>query len=374
MNTAPFRRYRLRIEPLTPIHVGSGQTVEPYEYDLLQEKSGECWLVVLDIGAVLTGLPPAQRLQFEQFADQGNYPGLRRWLRQHADPARHGQWRVRVHPAAYREIAANLNNPARLGEIHLFARDAATGRPYLPGSSIKGAIRTAVVDALARESPARQSDFEAIARQGDRDRRAGVQFEAAVLGNAKPGGNPDLYRDPLRQVAVSDAEIDTEACWIHRIQIVRPQGRAGSDPRDIVIYRDLVGPGLVERPFGMTAELRLHQPLTDRGRMGGNTLPQRIDVAAICRWCNAFYQPRLEQELNRFVQDGTLASHLLLAARGVKPNECLVRLGRHSHFECMTVGEPFHRSPRRGFGASRSYAGGQIPLGWLLVTIEASTQ
>ena len=370
MNTAPFLRYRLQIEPLTPIHVGSGQTIEPYEYDLAEDDQF-CWLVILDLGAILADMPPAERTRFEEFSLRGDFPALRRWLREHADHSRHARWRVPVDEDAYKEIRRNINNPDRLGEIHLFTRDAATGRPYLPGSSIKGAIRTAIVDAVARQPDQRVGQLEAVAREWDRARQGGVRFEAAALEYAKRDGRPDLYRDPLRQIAVSDASLPQDACWIDRIQIIRPQGQSVPDPRGIVIYRDLVVPPQDPGTPVAVTELRLHHLLGDRRRMGRDVLPRSLDAAEICRWCNAFYRPRLERELGRFVQDAGLAEQLRAAASGMKENQCLIRLGRHSHFECVTVGEPFHRSPRRGFGKSRSYVGGRQPLGWLRIGLES---
>lgn len=368
MNTAPFLRYRLHVEPLTPIHVGCGQTIEPYEYDLAEDDEFY-WLVVLDLGAILADMPPAVRARFDQFSQRADFPALRRWLRQHADRRRHARWRVRVDDDAYQEILRNINNPDRLGEIHLFTRDAATGRPYLPGSSIKGAIRTALVDAAARQDARREPQLARVAQQADRERRAGVQFEAEALGNLS-GGRPDLYRDPLRQVAVSDAPLPEDACWIDRIQIIRAQGRPGPAPRGIVIYRELAVPPEEPGTALATAELRLHHALTDRSRMRDKVLPRAWDAEAILRRCNDFYRPRLEEELGRFKMDAGTAEMLRAEAAGMKRGECLVRLGRHSHFECMTVGEPFRRAPRRGFGKSRSYAAGRLPLGWVRIRLE----
>lgn len=368
MNTASFLRYGLQVEPLTPIHVGCDQTLEPYEYDLVQDgKTG--YLVVFDLTAVLASLTAPQRLEFGRISQQSDFVALRRWLRKHADPSRQVRFRIRVPPMPYQEILRNIDNPARLGEIHLFTRDAATGKPYLPGSSIKGAIRTAIVDALAREPPHRMQSLEAIAHQAHRDRRAGVPFEAAALGHAKHNGKPDLYRDPLRQIAISDVPLPESESWIDRIQIIRQHSQSTRDPRGIVIYRDLIGPDSGKPSFAVRAELRWHHRLGDRQQMANSALPHRLDAKAICRWCNAFYRPRLEEEVRKFVRDAELANCLRSVAEAMGEDECLIRLGRHSHFECVTVGAPFHQAPKRGFGKSRSYAGGRLPLGWMLIRL-----
>ncbi|HIQ22104.1 MAG TPA: type III-A CRISPR-associated RAMP protein Csm5 [Planctomycetes bacterium] len=358
MNTAPFVPYRVELEPLTPVHIGSGQTIEPYEYDLAEDPE-QCWLVVLDPGAVVAEASPAQRAVFERLCEGNDFPALRRWLRQNADRQRHMRFRILVHENAFGQIRKNLDAPARLGEIHLFTRDPATGRPWLPGSSIKGAIRTALVDAAARQDRRRAEELEQVARTEGNRRQGAVRFEARALGYAKGDGWPDLRRDPFRQLAIADALLPEDACWIDRVQIVGPRGRPPSAAGDIPIYRDLLVPPFDEGTPLAAAEVRWHWAVARRG------LPREIEPKVICEACNNFYVPRLEKELKRFVADRDLSRRLLDRAGKMADNECLIRLGRHSHFECVTVGKPFHQPPRRGFGRSRSYAGGQLPLGWM---------
>ncbi len=369
MNTVPFQRFQLALQPLSPIHIGSGETIEPYEYDL-EDRNGTGVLQAFDLDRVLAELSPRQRSEFDRVVARNDFPALRSWLRRAAHPQRHLRFQLVVNSGAFGEIRAHLDDPARLGEIHLFTRDPAAASPYLPGSSIKGAIRTAVVDALARENPQRQRELLHIASEAERPRRAGPKFEAAVLGNRKPKGSPDLFRDPFRQLAVSDIPMPQQATYIDRIEIVRPAGspsakNASSDPSGIRIYRELTRSAVLGEERDYTGEVRLYEQLTDRRRMQNeNVLPRAFDIPSLCAMCNRFYLPRLREELARFGVHGTVQQRLLEPAEAMGENECLIRLGRHSHFECVTVGPPFCRPPRRGFGGSRSYADGLLPLGW----------
>jgi len=362
MNVTPFVLYQIEIEPLTPVHVGSGLTIEPYEYDLVEDAEF-CWLVVLDVDTIIAEASDQRRAQFDQLCDRADYLALRRWLRQNAVAERHTRWRVRVDEDAFHEIRRNINNPNRLGQIHLFTRDPATGQPYLPGSSIKGAIRTALVDHIARQSPSRLPALASEAQKLSKATAGGARFEAKVLGNLKQG-RPDLYADPFRQLAFADAHLPQDACWIDRIQIIGPRGRPASGAEKIPIYRDLLVPPYEENQSLPRMQLRLYCAVVQR------TLPQQFDVEAICNACNSFYRPRLERELERFVHDAECRKELLDCAGNVSENQCLLRVGRHSHFECVTLGEPFHRPPRRGVGRSRSYVGGTLPLGWLRLSFQ----
>jgi CRISPR-associated protein Csm5 len=367
MTSAHFTVYQLVVEPLSPIHVGSGTTIEPYEYDL-REEDNDKWLFVLDLPAIFSDMSPAARQEYDSILRRNNYPILRKWLRMHYDRRKHVRFRVQVQPSTYDELVKNQDNPERLGQIELAARHAATGRPYLPGSSIKGSIRTAVV-ADAAEKSGNQSKLLSAARNQESNR-----FEALALGHIdEVQSQPDLYRDPFRQVIITDIPLDTGACYIDRVIIVRQADarRPGQpDPTGILMYRDMtysMCDGEVIRGKG---EIRFLNNLVDGRRMKENRLPREISHELICAACNCFYIPKLEHEISRFKVRQQAKEKLLEAANSARGSstQCIIRLGRHSHFECVTVGEPYVHKPRRGAGATRTYSEYLFPLGWARLT------
>jgi CRISPR-associated protein Csm5 len=293
-------------------------------------------------------------------------------LHETADPRRDFRFPVQVAPDAFQQIKANLDNPDSLGEIHLSTRDLASGRPYIPGSAIKGALRTALVDATAQESTGRRREqLEEAAENASRIRGPGRQFEATALGNTTSRG-PDLYRDPLRQLAISDLFMDEGSCCIDRVSIVREDGSRAADPDGIAMYRDMTWSKLDDVTLAAEGEARLSPHLAEGNRMGRNTdgapnsLPFALSVEELCRRAQQFYRPRLEDELRRF-RRSRHAGALEQWVSGLGERECLVRLGRHSHVECVTVGPPWRRKSN---GRTRSYAGGEFPLGWAKLRFE----
>ncbi|MGA2499970.1 MAG: type III-A CRISPR-associated RAMP protein Csm5 [Tepidisphaeraceae bacterium] len=375
MKSAMPLAFQVSLIPLSPVHVGSGECIEPAEYDLIPQ--GENYfLTAFNLPRVFHDLSPSLRTEYDSLLRRGDWSGVRTWLRKAASLADQVLFRIQVQPEAADEIRKNLSNPNRLGEIHLFARDPAAGKPYLPGSSLKGAMRTAMVDALAQANDVDMQQLVQLAGDaGFQPHKTylGANFEAAVLGNLTDNGRADLYHDPLRQLAISDMAMPDSATYIDRIQIVRPPGRQGQDtnPGGIVIYREVTWSVCDGENLRFQGQLRLSPHLADRDQMGfdqktrnPNWLPHVMDVATLCRQCNAFYQPRLKEELSQFVVDKSLKDTLLDRAGACDDHRCLVRLGRHSHFECVTVGDPFRQPPRRGFGKTRSYVAGSLPLGW----------
>lgn len=371
-----FERYRLRLEPLSPIHVGSGEAIEPHEY-VLEPRGDGGVLSVLDMPALLADLGDRERASLMEAVDSGRLTEVRRWIQDHADPKRHARCRVSVAPGVFGAIRQHIDDPRRAGEIELLTRDAASGLAILPGSSIKGAVRTAIVDTLARED-SDQGKLLAVCNRGGR--RAGANFEAAALGHAEERDGPpfaNLNRDPLRQVAFSDLSLPHDSSYITQVKIL---GRAGdireTDPSRIVMYREVTRSSVLGQEVVFDGECRFFPGLNDRNVMGSDkVLPRPINVAELCRCCNAFYRPRLEREAKTFM-DEQWRDRLLQELQPLVDDDrrtCLIRLGRHSHFECVTVGAPFHKRPKKGFGKTRSYDRGVLPLGWARLTFEAKS-
>lgn len=342
--------------PLSPVHIGSGEVLEPFDYTLLRD-GGECWLRLIDGSKLFRSLSTEARAEYDDLLRRDRLMDIREWMQRRAtDVAIRGE--VQVAKKAFEKIEANIKNPARLGEIHLSTRLANDSRPFIPGSSIKGAIRTAIVDGLLAKQPR------------VRERYNGSVLEAEVFGNLTESGRPDLYRDPLRQLVIGDVHLRPDSCYIDRVSVVRrPNHKNRDEAAGIVMYRDITWSVLDGEPPGDVtyrgrANLLTH--LGERRTMGNATLPLSLGVEGICRDCNAFYRLRLEEELETFKTGSGVKETLLKLAGCLAPSQALIRLGRHSHFECVTVRGA--NRPRRGFGATRTYVVGEFPLGWARLT------
>ena len=99
------------------------------------------------------------------------------------------------------------------------------------------------------------------------------------------------------------------------------------------------------------------------------TLKQKITPDSIIRSCNDFYIPNAREELAKFGEIilSSAKESILNQLDSLQKNQCLIRLGRHSHFENMVMTHhPKMREPEKGYGETRSYAGGKVPMGWAI--------
>ncbi|TWT40211.1 type III-A CRISPR-associated RAMP protein Csm5 [Botrimarina hoheduenensis] len=418
MNGYPSLSYPIQLTPLTPVHIGSGELMSAIDYRYLDDEAGGGpRLAALDLDrffgeqnlrAFLESIFGAAPPRITEAPALANYPktqagraqwaldnvaykkqsatgtasahpvdqllagdGLAEWLSEHL-PAEYLRPPIFVESQSADDLRQALQDSAR-GEIHLLPRNTATGTPYLPGSSLKGALRTPIVAQALQGTTNHHQLQEAQQREKGRS-RVSQRFEAAALGHANQHGAPDLLRDPFRQVRLSDLTCKQLRTEVRRLQIVRRMGSTcgDSDPSKIHLWRECYVGMLEGHQPVWRGELRLAPHLADPRvtPMQRHRLPRLIDRQALLDACNEFYRPLLVEELARFRCDPDVAEGLQATAASLTDQQCLIRLGRHSHFECVTVGsrwsEPYSN---RGAGNTRTYAGGTVPLGWCVLQI-----
>ncbi|HZQ99787.1 MAG TPA: type III-A CRISPR-associated RAMP protein Csm5 [Chloroflexota bacterium] len=218
--------YDLALTVRTPIHVGTGAPLrEGYDYVVDQAPDGRT-LRVIDVARALLDLDDKEIAQ----ARDGRIAS-----------ALTAERRRRLSLAAYR-----LPPDWRPGDVlHQHVR-LPDGRPYLPGSSLKGALRTALLDDVVA------AERRAPAIAPGRPERAGANVEALARRPAEAlGGRPaaDANRDVLRAVRVSDLLPDAReggALDLFRVESRRLRPRPG-ERSDIPMLVEALRPGTVLR-------------------------------------------------------------------------------------------------------------------------------
>lgn len=119
-----LRQYTIELETLTPVHIGAGGPPLLLNYDAALWR-GMVW--VFDVERVIS-----ERMTLDDI-ERGADPQINRLLRPEDYPAY----------ARYR-LPAPRAMSTQMRDILPLERDS-TGHPYLPGSSLKGAIRTALL-------------------------------------------------------------------------------------------------------------------------------------------------------------------------------------------------------------------------------------
>ena len=142
--TPYLKRYRMKITALGPIHVGDGKKLKKIEY--IYDKQNNR-VVVLDTTKTYSYLEQEGKLgRFQEYIlspekghkDEDNSKDIFSFLlKENISKEIWESWKSYDYDITEREDTS-------LKEIHSFVKDA-NGRPYVPGSSIKGMIRTALL-------------------------------------------------------------------------------------------------------------------------------------------------------------------------------------------------------------------------------------
>lgn len=378
--------YRLELELLGPVHVGTGEAFPAYSY-LLDEGNKEA--LILDPGRLLELLNENQRKNFLDAVAQGP---------KHAQKSLHSLWRshlVDPTPAVVRRVGVSesfirtVKQATELAGLEFRTLPRSPLGAYLPGSSIKGALRTAwLFRQLLKQGrdveyvqpvefgksgywqwaqPAPAGEWPLIKPPNPKKLGTQVaqQFEALVLDYAGER-SPDLYKDPFRQVRVSDSE-PCDNLLLNRIGVFHPKG-------------SMDGTVLLAETFRSRSKLhsvlRLHAGLPQYSHR--KTVSQAIAARDLAKACREYYQEvaareeefarenqlkqalSVYQELDRRLQNDPQAFPLRIGfGSGRMSIRLALLLEGEEGQEPKTRKTAGHSSPKDGF-----------PLGWAIARLE----
>lgn len=197
------RRYRFELTTAGLVHIGNGETYGKKDYFLLDGK-----VAVLDVRKFVGFLSKDQMAGYCEFLEvstkENRDATLQNYLRKNES----------LMTIAKKSIAYKVDTPlatARRGSIQYhdvfkFVKDS-YGNPYVPGSSVKGMIRTALLTFLLLDDSERARFFDAEAARCGRGKNLDKRMMREVFWREKFGGtDSDVANDIMKYVSVSDSE------------------------------------------------------------------------------------------------------------------------------------------------------------------------
>jgi len=194
--------YHFTITPLTYLHVGSGDVIEPIKYIIKDNK-----LYYLNQSNYIKHLVSLDKKRVYEVLDGSRLNEIAKYFYLKFDPKISDNWiyNYPVEPSVQQEYLKNLDSQNNLNEIYQFIRSSMTEYPIIPGSSLKGSIRTAILSKMAQSSRhlpnsnnKRQVEGELLKVRGDRDRY-------------------DIPNDPFKYFKVSDINIAVDNLAVKKL-------------------------------------------------------------------------------------------------------------------------------------------------------------
>lgn len=254
--------------------------------------------------------------------------------------------------------------------IERTAFDPLSDLPILPGTGLKGAIRTALLEYLAREN-----NFAGAAYSS---KNKNVQIQASLMGGS-------FASDPLRLLKISDAML-TENC-LEPTRILSKQSRHRAD-NSVTSVRDNAQnfPECIE-PFlaqAFRSELTILENRNTWLEAGQKRQVHNISFEQIVLACNTFYQERLEAHrvMLQNTECGTWYEQIMpLVTQAIRENRgFLLRIGKYAGADYLALKQyrrittKYERNPTANtlpISTNRCHDGqNAYPFGWIFVEVD----
>ncbi|SEJ92874.1 CRISPR type III-A/MTUBE-associated RAMP protein Csm5 [Deinococcus reticulitermitis] len=200
-------KFRISVKPMSPVHIGVGSEVLGRGAYHLYEQGRHPQL------AIVSPRPLAARL-LDQFGEQANFAATIRQRMKADDYPPNIAREIESGPLALRRMSVHpgalphLKDEGRNGGLKV-ATALGNGLPYIPGSSVKGALRTAWLDWQVGQKGAYDRFLREVrqANPRGRDRADDVMMERKQIAEGLTGARGRMQpqnRDLFRAVQVSD--------------------------------------------------------------------------------------------------------------------------------------------------------------------------
>lgn len=302
------------LEVLSPLHVGCDEVYEPTGFSV---DTGEKCLHAFDLMDFIQSLNPDDREKFTALCRRGTLESIRDLYRFMGNRKMNGKsvnlcdGFIDHYQRVLRLPESRLQNELNRFEIARTSYATIDQRPYIPGSSIKGALRTAYLNKLSRASTVRTPSGKSGAKI----------LEETLLNLSSVPPKDKLSMDPFRLVKVSDfmaaGKVQTRVVYVVNKK-KRPSEDLARGPYQIV---EAVLPRSI-----FVGEISVEKPQ----KTGAASMP--IELKELLGSVGRFYttEKRREDDILKAIGVG-------LSEKPTGAATTLLRIGRHSGAECVTV-------------------------------------
>ena len=359
------------IEVLTPVYIGSNDELSPLDY-VIRKIGNQNWLCCIDLQGWL--MQNADDASVQKTIASGDVAQIRSMLNEKVDPNLFGINFRSIDDTLARELSQayggtpgnsrtrdSKSQKDKKGEVALALRNPASDCPYIPGSSLKGAISTPLINFLDLERKRRGKPLlrDVMAQ----DRRGNIN--TALTDMFGP-----INEHAMQALKLSDCMTLNSACAIVRaVEQSRNKEKKGTPKTPCEAIMPSSGP------------LWGRMMLDSSGKTPAITLPggRTIEPLALMKLCNGFYLERFRKDMDKFYQLPHFAAtrealkKVADTVENLDANTMLLRIGHYSHVECVTVdsNRPFTSKGKDGkpkpYGTTRTLANGVLPFGWVLL-------
>lgn len=317
-------RMKCVLENISPIHVGCDEVYEPTGFVVDEKK--EC-LVIFDPLVFIRGLSPEDMEKFSAICRKGSIQSIieiYRFLNNR--PAKGRAVEVCNGFMSHYQRVLKLSSGRVQNELNRFLIERTSfcsfdQRPYIPGSAIKGALRTAYLNHLAKTAPDYSNRLRQSKGRGSGKQKTHRMLEQLLLKLDDVPSKERISKDPFRLVRVSDfmpvGDIRTKVSYVVNKK-KKPSEKEARGPFQIL---EMIQPG-----SRFVGEITVERPASS------DAVSHVISMEELLQSAARFYGDEKAVEDHALKHIGAAVPQLP-QENGVS----LIRIGRHSGAELVTI-------------------------------------
>jgi len=374
------------ITPLTAIHIGTGDELTFLDYKIASSgENEEEKYIKFSNDRILQRLmeDEQERTAFERASVNGNMAELQKFFQDNCTCENDIDYRCEITGDFSKTYNENLDKDPHENAAKVLQMYRAQGTPYpvIPGSSLKGSIRTALLNKYLDDLS--DGDYEHLHKNFELEKNLD---KANNLLQQKLLDYSDAKNDPLRAVAIPDCSFKANGTQlVGGLKLVS----LSLDPLETqiqaeVIKGELLG-GSAAAELCISIDDKLQKTPFSLRREDRPKCLKTIQFDDIHKSCNDFYWDEFKKEYDKFyknVNDGTTELIVKLKNRleeAMTKGQFIIRVGRWSQVEFVTLEKNFRKPKTKkdkfgkpiGYGKTRTlfnYDGKYLPMGWCVLS------
>ena len=338
-----IKNYKVRLHVLSPVHIGMGDAYDPTQFVI--DKDG--LMYVFDTNDFLKSLSPEKSVEFCKLADNANNPvPVFRFFKENFDKNK----------VKYREVKASKDLAERYEQIcnsSSFGKDVINqfelkrtiynpikNVPYIPGSSLKGCLKTIWMSETNRQSndsnkrnpenPPQKYEIGDLEKKVLKGSFSTDPFRLVKVSDLYPIENEDIFLSQIMYAVMFSRKTPTVKNTLPVALEVIPKGNVFEGIITLDDMNDLKNIHQKDKP----KEVITMDSLLKDSRLYYLTHPELINNEK--KWVDSkmVYENKLLQS-SKF---GAMGLNLRDMINKLRNNNCFpVRLGHHSSAEFITI-------------------------------------
>lgn len=383
--------YNCNLTPLTPIQIGKGNQIYPYDYVI---KDGYYYRI--EVSEILSKMPEDKVKMFTKLLENNDIIKIRSFISNNYEEKYGYEYKCEVTPEVQKKYFDKIGGAIKSNENNQLIVEEFVGSfkgKYIPGSTIKGAIRGAFLFAefnknihgykIRREDKTRSGKPNKTApfrfvdeynRLQEKPKKDSDKIEASILGLTKL--EPKF--DPFKYFSVTDTEVTNDLVKIASIKRVSEKDNTPDMTMgDYEVSKSILG------DKGKTTELKFD--ISIRNNQIPDDILEQISTEknsdrSIVKETIGLYLDIIFQNLNdkarlmiqsdkEFFEKANNRNGIIACDKlneyleNLKENEALIRMGRGAGFNSTT----FNLANSKEKVFTRVLIG-DYPAGWAIIT------